>query len=212
MVKISVSILTKSDRETILKLNDTDIDYLHIDAMDGKFVKECNFSISQIEEVNNYTNKKLDVHLMVSNPLSYVNQLLIDKIEYLTIHYEILNNDLDIIKKIKNKGIKCGISVKPSTDIKDIFYLLDKIDLVLIMSVEPGYGGQKFLLSSLDKVRELKEEIDRRNLNIRISIDGGINNLNAKSCIEAGCDMLVSGSYIINNDNFQAAVDSLIAD
>lgn len=212
MAKISVSILTKNDRETILKLNDTDIDYLHIDTMDGKFVKEYNFPISQIEEVSNYTNKKLDVHLMVTDPLFYVEQLPIAKIEYLTVHYETLNNDLDIIKKIKNNGIKCGISVKPSTDIKDIFYLLDKIDLVLIMSVEPGYGGQKFLLSSLDKVRELKEEIDKRNLNITISIDGGINNDNARSCIEAGCDMLVSGSYIISSNDFQTAVNSLVAD
>jgi ribulose-phosphate 3-epimerase len=121
----------------------------------------------------------------------------------------VLNNDLTILDKIKSYGIKSGISVKPNTDIKDIFYLLDKIDLILIMSVEPGYGGQEFLVSSLDKVRLLKSEIIKRHSKAIISIDGGINEKNAKSCIDSGCDMLVSGSYIVSNEDFQTAIDSL---
>lgn len=209
MVKISVSILSKDDNETITKLNKTDADYFHIDVMDGKFVNNINMSISEINDLKKRIDKDMDVHLMMENPNTYIDQLNASKIEYITVHYEILNDDLMVLKKIKNKGIKCGISVKPITDIKDIFYLLDNIDLVLIMSVEPGHGGQEFLLSSLTKVKLLKEEIKRRNLKAIIAIDGGINKINAKSCIEAGCDMLVPGSYIVLGSDYQALIDSL---
>ena len=209
MVKISVSVLSKNNRETIEKLNETSVDYFHIDVMGGKFVDETNFSISKIEEVSNYTVKKLDVHLMVEAPSDYISLLPLSKIEYLTVHYETLNGDFSIFEKIRHEGIKCGISVKPNTDVKDIFNLLDKIDLVLIMSVEPGYGGQDFLESSLDKVKLLKSEIIKRNLQVLISIDGGINNLNAKACIEAGCNMLVSGSYIVSSNDYEKSIDLL---
>jgi ribulose-phosphate 3-epimerase len=209
MVKISVSILSESDDETILKLNDTTANYLHVDVMDGDFVDVKHFSISEINNLTNCTNKKLDIHLMVENPFLYIDQLKFSAIDYITFHYEISNDINSVIEKIKNRGIKCGIAVKPNTDIKSIFYLLDQIDLVLIMSVEPGYGGQSFMTSSLDKVKLLKEEIEKRKINVIISIDGGINNTNAKSCIEAGCDMLVSGSYIISQNNFQAAIDAM---
>lgn len=209
MVKISVSVLSKNDHETIDKLNKTDIDFFHIDVMDGKFVNKTNFSIPKIKEVHELAEKNLDVHLMVENPGNYIDQLYFPKIEYITIHYETLNNDLTLFEKIKSNGIKCGLSVKPSTDIRDIFYLLDNLDLVLVMSVEPGYGGQSFIESSFDKVRLLKEEIIKRNLKTIISIDGGINSSNAKSCIEAGCDMLVSGTYIINSDDLKVTIDSL---
>lgn len=208
MVKIAVSILSKNDDETIAKLNNTNLDYYHIDIMDGIFVKEINFPLSKIKEISHKLHHKLDVHLMVQDYDYYINNLHDLNIEYITIHYETLNN-IDVIKKIKSKGIKCGLSIKPNTDIKDIFPLLDNLDLVLIMSVEPGYGGQEFIISSLDKVRLLKEEINKRNLKTIISIDGGINNVNAASCIEAGCDMLVSGSYIIKQDDYQKAIDIL---
>lgn len=208
MVKIAVSILSKNDDETIAKLNNTNLDYYHLDIMDGIFVKEIYFPLSKIKEISHKLHHKLDVHLMVQDYDYYINNLHDLNIEYITIHYETLNN-IDVIKKIKSKGIKCGLSIKPNTDIKDIFPLLDNLDLVLIMSVEPGYGGQEFIISSLDKVRLLKEEINKRNLKTIISIDGGINNVNAASCIEAGCDMLVSGSYIIKQDDYQKAIDIL---
>jgi ribulose-phosphate 3-epimerase len=209
MVKISVSILSKNDNDTILKLNKTDIDYIHIDVMDGKFVNEVNFPLSRIKEVNDLTNRKLDVHLMVMDANEYLDEISSFNIEYLTVHYETLNNDISILKKIKNSGIKCGLSVKPNTDIKDTFYLLDNVDLVLIMSVEPGYGGQEFMLSSLDKVKLLKEEIEKRHLKTIISIDGGINSSNANLCIQSGCDMLVSGSYVVASSDYQTSINAL---
>lgn len=209
MAKISVSILTKNDKDTISKLNETNVDYFHIDAMDGIFVNDVNFTLPEIKKISEYTNKELDVHLMVERPDDYIETLSNMNISYITVHYEVLNGDVNIIKKIKNNGIKCGVSVKPNTDINDIFYLLDEIDLILIMSVEPGYGGQEFMPSSLDKVKVLKAELERRNSNVIIAIDGGICARNAKSCIDAGCDMLISGSYIVNSDNYQVAIDSL---
>ncbi len=207
MTKISVSILSKNDDDTILKIDNTNADYFHIDAMDGIFVPEECFSLDEIKKISAKVNKKLDIHLMVENPNEYIDNLSLSNVEYLTIHYEILKNNLDIINKIKSKGIKCGISVKPITDIKEVFYLLDTIDLILIMSVEPGYGGQKFLTSSLDKVRLLRDEISKRNLNTIISIDGGINSDNSSLCKEAGCDMLVVGTYVVNSDDYQHHID-----
>lgn len=209
MVKISVSILTKNDKDTVQKLNSTDADYFHIDVMDGNFVDTVAFPLTQIKDVSKYAIKKLDVHLMVQDAYAYIDELYHSQIEYITVHYEALNGKYDVLKKIKNNGIKCGLSVKPNTDIKDIFYLLDIIDLVLIMSVEPGYGGQDFMFSSLEKVKLLREEIEHRNLKTIISIDGGINNTNAKACVEAGCDMLVSGSYIVKSDSYQEAINLL---
>jgi ribulose-phosphate 3-epimerase len=209
MTKISVSILSKNDDETILNLNKTNADYIHIDVMDGKFVYPVSFSMPRIDAISKISNKKLDVHLMVENPDFYIDILSKLNVDYITFHYEVLNSNLDIIKKIKNRGIKCGLSVKPITDIKDTFYLLDDIDLILIMSVEPGYGGQDFMISVLEKVKLLREEITRRNLKTIIAIDGGINGSNAKLCTSAGCDMLVVGSYITNSNNYQLSIDSL---
>ncbi|MFA5408780.1 MAG: ribulose-phosphate 3-epimerase [Bacilli bacterium] len=209
MVKISVSILSKNNNETILKLNDTNCDYLHIDVMDGKFVSETQFSCSRIEEISLAAKPKLDVHLMVEQPSAYIDNLPLAKVEYITIHYETLNGDISIINYIKNKGIKCGLSIKPNTDIRVLFPLLKFIDLVLIMSVEPGRGGQTFMSDTLNKVRLLKTEIIKEQVSTIISIDGGINNDNAKLCVDAGCDMLVSGSYITNSEDYQIAVDNL---
>lgn len=208
MVKISVSILSKNDDNTILKLNKTDVDYFHIDVMDGKFVEEEAFEISKINYVGSVATKKLDVHLMVENPVDYIGKLSLSQIEFITFHYETFDVE-NTIKKIKSQGIKCGISVKPNTDIKDIFNLLDKVDLVLVMSVEPGYGGQEFMDSSLEKVKALKEELDKRSLNVDIAIDGGINGENARMCSNAGCDILISGSYIVNSEDYQLAINNL---
>ncbi len=208
MVKISTSILSKNDAETIKKLDKTDTDYIHIDVMDGKFVPNQAFSIEEIKEVNKYTSKPLDIHLMVNNINDYIKEIKALNISFITFHFEVLNKDNDILK-IKELGIKCGISVKPNTNIKDIFPLLDKIDLVLIMSVEPGYGGQEFIPASLQKINLLNEERKKRKLDILIAVDGGINEHNAKQCIKSGADILVVGSYITNSVNFQQKVTLL---
>jgi ribulose-phosphate 3-epimerase len=145
---------------------------------------------------------------MVNNLDKYINDYNMYNTEYITIHYEAML-DTNVISKIKSYGIKCGISIKPSTQVEQIFDLLDKIDLVLIMSVEPGEGGQEFIDSSYEKIYKLKQEIKRRNLNVKISIDGGINEKNIKTCIDKGIDIVVLGSYMLKIQNIKEEVDKL---
>lgn len=211
MVKISVSILSSKDSiiETVKKIDKTDTDYIHIDIMDGKFVDNKSFVFSEIKKISNYTSKKLDVHLMVENPLRYIKDYALLNTDFITVHYEIGNKLDDSLNQIKEVGLKCGISINPETNIESIYPYLDKVDLVLIMSVNPGMGGQEFIDSSLDKIEKLKEEIVRRNLSVLIEVDGGINEEIAFSCIERGTDIIVSGTYITNSDNYQEQINKL---
>lgn len=205
MIKISTSILTSKNRiASIAKLNNTNTDYIHIDAMDGIFVPNTQMKINEIIELENYSQKKLDVHLMVENPETYIDKLKNKNIEYITIHIEI-NKDINkLIEQINSYGYKVGISVKPNTNIKTLIPYLDKIDLVLIMSVEPGFGGQQFIHNSLDKAKEIRN----LNKNITIEIDGGIKDTNIEE-IKKYVDIAVVGSYITNSDNYNQAINNL---
>ena len=167
MIKVSTSILTCNNRiQATEELNKTNTDYIHIDYMDGIFVDNKEFTIEEIKTLSKISTKKLDIHIMAENPEPIIQELKDLNIEYITIHYEI-NKPLDkIINLIHNQGYKCGISIKPKTDPKNIIEYLKKIDLVLIMSVEPGKGGQKFIPDVLNKIKELKQN------NLIIEIDG----------------------------------------
>lgn len=210
MVKISTSILSIRENliKNIQKLNNTTTDFIHLDIMDGKFVPNKTFMFDTIKDIYNNTSKILDVHLMVENPLDYINEYKNINPEYITIHYEVPNYK-ECIKEIKNNNIKAGISIKPNTKVEDIFDILDEVDLVLIMCVEPGYGGQKFINFSIDKIKTLKKYILDHKLNVLIEVDGGINDQNARICVESGADILVSGSFITNNDNYQEQIYKL---
>lgn len=209
-LEISTSILSIKDNliDNIIKLNETDTDYIHYDIMDGKFVSNISFSNDDIRRINEYNTKKLDVHLMVENPKEYINFFKAFNPEYITIHYEIDNLE-EYINFIKSNNIKVGVSIKPNTKVSDILYLLDRIDLVLIMSVEPGMGGQTFIDNSIDKINELKSYINKNNLDTLIEVDGGINDITSKECKNAGADILVSGSYITNHNDYQLQIDKL---
>lgn len=209
-MKISVSILNSEDRikDTII-LNNTSCDYLHIDVMDGKFVPDTQFSLEEIKNIINNSNKKIDVHLMVDDPIIYINELVNYNIDFITIHYEI-DKDLDtLINIIKKHNIGVGLSIKPNTNVSEIINYLDKIDLVLIMSVEPGLGGQSFIENSYDKVRELKEIINNKNLDIKIEIDGGVKDTNIKEISTVGVDISVVGSFITKSDDFEESIKKL---
>ena len=197
---VSVSVLKEYDRliNAVKKVNDSKANYLHVDVMDGKFVNNKKFPIEVVKDIKSISKKPLDVHLMVENPIDYIDYYKNIKPEYITIHYEVLNN-LEIIKKIKDLGIKVGISIKPSTNVEEIYEILSLIDLVLIMSVEPGQGGQKFMPNALDKINKLNNKIKNLNLNVLISVDGGINNNSASECIKNGVDILVIGSALSNS-------------
>lgn len=205
MIKISTSILASNNRlESIKKLNNTNTDYIHIDAMDGIFVPNTQLKIDEINNLEKISTKPLDVHLMTTNPETYIDNLKNKNIEYITIHIEINKNINNLINKIKSYGYKAGLSIKPNTNINTIIPYLDKIDLVLIMSVEPGFGGQKFIPSTLNKAKQLKEI----NKNIIIEMDGGINDTNI-SKIKEYIDIAVVGSYITNNIDYNQAINNL---
>ena len=198
MVKISASILSKRNLETINELNQLDIDYFHIDVMDGEFVSNVTFSLDELNKFEGSFQKPLDVHLMVNNPDNYFETLKRLNTEYVTIHYEILKDEM-ILNKIKDYGFKVGLSLNPQTSIESIYPYLNKIDLVLIMSVEPGLGGQPFLFNSLDKIKALKEELKRQQLYVLLSIDGGINIINYQEISKYKPDLVVLGTSLIDS-------------
>ena len=206
-MELSVSILNAKDRVKITReLNKTDINYIHIDVMDGKFVSQKTFLPEEIIEISKISEKKLDVHLMVEEPIDYIEKIKgLQNIEYITIHLEIGKNIKEIISKIKNYGFKVGLSIKPNTDISKIEPYLNDIDLILLMTVEPGLGGQKFIPSSKNRLKQLKKMV---NETILLEVDGGINNVTMNEVAEA--DIAVVGTYITSSDNVTEKINSLL--
>ncbi len=207
MIKISTSILSSNNRQnSIQALNKTTTDYIHIDVMDNKFVPNLQFSVEEINNLITLSEKKIDIHLMTYDPEYYIDRIKKNNnIEYITIHYEINKDLIPIIKKIKNMGYKVGLAIKPQNNINKIKDYLDLVDLILIMSVEPGFGGQTFYEETPKKIKNLLEI----NKNIVIEVDGGINDTTIKK-IKNLANIAVVGSYIINNNNYQEAIDNLI--
>ncbi len=193
--------------ETIDKIDKTDADFIHVDVMDGDFVPNKTIDYNKMKNVLKTTNKNLDVHLMVSNPIEYILKYKNLKPEFITIHSEINKNIDDLIELVKSYNIKVGLSIKPKTSIEQIEDYLSKIDNVLIMSVEPGLGGQKFMDSILYKIDILDRIRKEKKLNFKISIDGGINNETIKKVKKV--DFVISGSYICMSDNYQEKIDTL---
>lgn len=205
---VSTSFLSSNNiPRDLKKLNETDTDYIHVDVMDGKFVPNKTMPFSEMKNIYKYTSKRLDVHLMVNDPTKYINDYATLNTEYITIHEEIDVDIIEMLKLIKSYGIKCGLAIKPDTLVSDLVPYLPLLDLVLVMSVEPGAGGQKFIMESEDKIKEVKTLIDTYNLSTKISVDGGINSEIKDYC--SLCDILVSGSYIVNSLDFSKQIDSL---
>ena len=201
-MKIATSILNSKDRiKCVQELNRTPIDFIHIDVMDGKFVDNKSFNtINEISAINIISNKKLDIHLMVDNPKEYIKELSNMNIEYITFHAEISKKIDPIINQIKKLGYKVGIAISPNTKSDILKPYLEQVDLILIMSVEPGKGGQKYLNSTKEKIKEVKELIKNSKRKIIIEVDGGINNLTITKI--KGASIAVIGSYITNSDNY----------
>lgn len=197
--------------EELKRLKEAGISFLHFDVMDGKFVSNTSFSLDDLRKVNEYGFIN-DVHLMIVDPLERYKDYIDAGAKYLTFHLEAFKDEdklLELISKIKKSGGFAGISIKPATPWQDLIKYLDKVDLVLVMSVEPGAGGQKFIEDSLIKIKELKDYIKTNNLKALISVDGGVNDTNSRRIIEAGADILVSGSYIFKHESIKEAVDKL---
>lgn len=205
-MKVAISFLKSkySLEDTLTKIDNTDAEYIHVDVMDGKFVPNTTEDfISYLKS----TKKLLDVHLMVENPIDYILRYKDLKPEFITIHSEINYNIKDLIDLIKSYNIKAGISIKPNTKIDDIENILKYIDNVLIMSVEPGFGGQKFMDEVLFKIEELNKLRIENNYKYVISIDGGINDTNIDKVRDV--DFVISGSFICMSDNYQEQINKL---
>ena len=207
-MKLSVSILNSKDRkEMIDKLNNANISYIHMDVMDGKFVSQNTLSYQELRELSSFSNKKLDVHLMMDNPEEYINNIKdLNNIENITIHLEIDKDIKRILSMIKSLGIKRGISIKPNTDINKLLPYLNDIDLILVMTVEPGLGGQPFIETSTTRLKEIKKLI--KDKDILIEVDGGINSNTINLVKDA--DIVVVGSYITCSDNPISKINSLL--
>ena len=184
-------------------------DWLHLDVMDGVFVPNISFGTDIIKAVRKNCNLFFDVHLMIIDPIRYIEKFAENGADLITFHYESCNNHLDVIKKIKSFKKKVGISIKPNTSIEVLEPLLPYIDLILVMSVEPGFGGQKFLVQSLDKISSLRKTIDENKYDILIEVDGGINFETAILAGSAGVDVLVAGTSVFRADVPDHAIQTL---
>lgn len=207
-MELSISILNAVDRSNIIKiLNDTNVSYIHMDVMDGKFVPEVSLPYTEFRSLSSLTNKKLDVHLMMKDPMEYIKEISnIDNIWNITIHLEIDKDIKKILSYIGSLGIKRGISIKPNTDIDKLIPYLDDIDLILVMTVEPGLGGQKFIEGSTKRISDIKNLIKDRD--IVLEVDGGINSDTIDKVREAS--IVVVGSYITRSNDPIASINSLL--
>jgi ribulose-phosphate 3-epimerase len=188
------------------------VNYLHLDVMDGNFVPNITIGPDIIKSIRPYSNLIFDTHLMINDPQNHIASFANAGSDLITIHYEsTIHIDL-VLSQIKSLGKKSGISIIPSTNENVLDYILDKIDLILVMSVNPGFGGQKFLDSQIQKIKNIRKKIDQSGKDILLQIDGGIDNKTAKIAIESGADILVSGSYIFGGNDYQARINDLIYD
>jgi ribulose-phosphate 3-epimerase len=209
MVKIAPSILSADFArlgEEIAAVEKAGADYIHIDVMDGHFVPNITIGPLIVEAIRPVTKLPLDVHLMIENPDQYIEAFAKAGADYITVHVEACRHLHRTLQHIKSFGIKAGVVLNPATPVDSIQHVLADIDMVLLMSVNPGFGGQKFIPEVLPKIRKVKEMADSKGREIEIEIDGGVNPETAKLCIEAGANVLVAGSAIYNQENYEAAI------
>ncbi|MEZ3501981.1 MAG: ribulose-phosphate 3-epimerase [Lachnospiraceae bacterium] len=181
--------------------------YLHYDVMDGMFVPSISFGMPVLESVRRITDMVLDVHLMIEDPDRYIDEFVRCGADIITVHYEACRDVEKTLRMIKDKGIKAGVTIKPNTPNSVLANVLDKADMILLMTVEPGFGGQSYIPGSTEKIRELRRMLDERGLQTDIEVDGGIKKSNLQTVLDAGANVIVAGSAIFKGDIEQNAKD-----
>ena len=212
MIIVSPSVLAADFSklaEEVKKVEDAGAQYLHLDVMDGIFVPNISFGAPVIASLRKHSKMVFDVHLMITDPIRYIDDFVNAGADIITLHYESCDDPKAVVDYIRSKGVRASVSIKPATPAEVLFPMLSELDMVLVMTVEPGFGGQKLIPETIEKVRKIREYADKNGISIDIEVDGGIGGDNVKLLTDAGANVIVAGSAIFRAEDPSAVIEQI---